>query len=99
MINTGLFTTNRSWDIPEEIKYNKQTNTEMNTTTAKPLTYDLVELVIHFDDNNTESMIVSLDSFAHEAVLEYARVNFYQVDSYTITDITKLPLNDYTEKA
>ena len=69
------------------------------TIPAKPLTYDLVELVIHFDDNNTESMIVSLDSFAHEAVLEYARVNFYQVDSYTITDITKLPLNDYTEKA
>ena len=30
MIRTGLFTTNRSWDIPEEIKYNKQTNTEMN---------------------------------------------------------------------
>ena len=29
MIKTGLFT-NRSWDIPEEIKYNKQTNTEMN---------------------------------------------------------------------
>lgn len=31
MINTGLFTTNRSWVIPDEIKYNKQTNTEMNT--------------------------------------------------------------------
>tara|TARA_B100000497_G_scaffold113263_1_gene134870 strand:- start:173 stop:553 length:381 start_codon:yes stop_codon:yes gene_type:complete len=28
VINTGLFT-NRSWDIPEEIKYNKETNTNM----------------------------------------------------------------------
>ena len=29
MIKTGLFTANRSWDIPEDIKYNKQTNTNM----------------------------------------------------------------------
>ena len=53
------------------------------TTTAKPLTYDLVELVIHFDDKTTESMIVSLDSFAHEAVKEYARINEYKLDTLT----------------
>ena len=88
MIKTGLFTTNRSWDIPEEIKYNKQTNTEMNTTTAKPLTYDLVELVIHFDDNSTESMIVSLDSFAHEAVKDYAKINGYKLDCLTPDETT-----------
>jgi len=29
VIKTGLFNSNRSWDIPEDIKYNKQTNTEM----------------------------------------------------------------------
>ena len=71
----------------------------MNTTTAKPLTYDLVELVIHFDDKTTESMIVSLDSLAHESMLEYARINDYQIDSYTIADITKLPLTEHTEEA
>ena len=71
----------------------------MNTnTTAKPLTYDLVELVIHFDDKTTESMIVSLDSLAHESMLEYARINDYQIDSYTIADITKLPLTEQTEE-
>lgn len=81
MIPTGLFT---------RTKYNnKETNTEMNTTIpAKPLTYDLVELVIHFDDNNTESMIVSLDSFAHEAVLEYAKVNGYKLDCLTPDEST-----------
>lgn len=61
----------------------------MNTTIpAKPLTYDLVELVIHFDDNNTESMIVSLDSFAHEAVLEYAKTNGYKLDCLTPDEST-----------
>lgn len=61
----------------------------MNTTIpAKPLTYDLVELVIHFDDNNTESMIVSLDSFAHEAVKEYAKVNGYKLDCLTPDEST-----------
>ena len=58
---------------------------------AKPLTYDLVELVIHYDDKTTESMIVSLDSLAHESMLEYARINDYQLDSYTIADIHKYP--------
>jgi hypothetical protein len=29
VIKTGLFNSNQSWDIPEDIKYNKQTNTEM----------------------------------------------------------------------
>ena len=80
-IPTGLFT---------RTKYNnKETNTKMNTTiSAKPLTYDLVELVIHFDDNNTESMIVSLDSFAHEAVKEYAKVNGYKLDCLTPDEST-----------
>jgi hypothetical protein len=79
---TGLFT---------RTKYNNNQiiNTEMNTTTpAKPLTYDLVELVIHFDDNNTESMIVSLDSFAHEAVKDYAKVNGYKLDCLTPDEST-----------
>lgn len=58
------------------------------TTTAKPLTYDLVELVIHFDDKTTESMIVSLDSFAHEAVKEYARINEYKLDTLTPDEST-----------
>jgi len=85
---TGLF--NRtSWVIPDEIKYNKETNTEMNTTIpAKPLTYDLVELVIHFDDNETESMIVSLDSYAHEAVKDYAKINGYKLDCLTPDETT-----------
>ena len=80
-IPTGLFT---------RTKYNnKETNTKMNTTiSAKPLTYDLVELVIHFDDNNTESMIVSLDSFAHEAVKDYAKVNGYKLDCLTPDEST-----------
>lgn len=51
-------------------------------------TYDLVELVIHFDDNNTESMIVSLDSFAHEAVKDYANVNGYKLDCLTPDEST-----------
>ena len=61
----------------------------MNTTIpAKPLTYDLVELVIHFDDNKTESMIVSLDSFAHEAVKDYAKTNGYKLDCLTPDEST-----------
>ena len=85
---TGLF--NRtSWVIPDEIKYNKETNTKMNTIIpAKPLTYDLVELVIHFDDNETESMIVSLDSYAHEAVKDYAKINGYKLDCLTPDETT-----------
>ena len=75
MINTGLFT---------RTKYNNnQTNTEMNIKT-----YDLVELVIHYDDKTTESMIVSLDSFAHEAVKEYARINEYKLDCLTPDETT-----------
>jgi hypothetical protein len=55
---------------------------------AKPLTYDLVELVIHFDDKTTESMIVSLDSYAHEAVKEYACINEYKLDTLTPDEST-----------
>jgi hypothetical protein len=61
------------------------TKTDMK---AKPLTYDLVELVIHYDDKTTESMIVSLDSFAHEAVKEYARINEYKLDCLTPDETT-----------
>jgi len=85
---TGLFT-NRSWDIPEEIKYNKETNNKMKITIpTKPLTYDLVELVVHFEDNKTESMIVSLDSFAHEAVKWWASANGYKLDCLTPDETT-----------
>jgi hypothetical protein len=66
-------------------------NNKKTDMKAKPLTYDLVELVIHYDDKTTESMIVSLDSLAHESMLEYARINDYQLDSYTIADIHKYP--------
>lgn len=66
-------------------------NKDKTDMKAKPLTYDLVELVIHYDDKTTESMIVSLDSLAHESMLEYARINDYQLDSYTIADIHKYP--------
>jgi predicted nucleic-acid-binding protein len=58
------------------------------TIPAKPLTYDLVELVIHFGDNNTESMIVSLNSFAHEAVKDYAKINGYKLDCLTPDEST-----------
>ena len=84
---TGLFT---------RTKYNNNQiiDTEMNTTIpAKPLTYDLVELVIHFEDNSTESMIVSLDSFAHEAVKDYAKINGYKLDCLTPDETTLVVWN------
>ena len=41
------------------------------------MNYDLIELTIHFDNKESESMIVSLDSMAHEFIKEYVKVNHY----------------------
>jgi hypothetical protein len=52
------------------------------------MNYDLIELTIYFDDSETESelMIVSLDSMAHEFVKDYVKVNGYK--------LTEKPLNN-----
>lgn len=52
------------------------------------MNYDLIELTIYFNDSETESesMIVSLDSIAHESMREYAKMNEYK--------LTEKPLNN-----
>ena len=42
MIKTGLFT-NRSWDIPEEIKYNKMNNCNYDNWLNSTNPYDIAD--------------------------------------------------------
>ena len=57
------------------------------------MNYDLIELTIYFDENTSyfdgkesESMIVSIDSMAHQFVKDYVKVNGYK--------LTEKPLNN-----
>ena len=50
---------------------NRKGETSMN--------YELIELTIHFDNKESEYMIVSLDSTAHQLVRDYVEANGYQL--------------------
>ena len=41
--------------------------------------YELIELTIYFENKESESMIVSLDSMAHEFIRDYVKVNSYKL--------------------
>lgn len=41
--------------------------------------YELIELTIYFENKESESMIVSLDSMAHEFIRDYVKVNGYKL--------------------
>lgn len=43
------------------------------------MNYELIELTIHFENKESECMIVSLDSTAHELVRDYVEANGYEL--------------------
>lgn len=43
------------------------------------MNYELIELTIHFDNKESEYMIVSLDSTAHQLVRDYVEANDYEL--------------------
>jgi len=47
--------------------------------------YELIELTIYFENKESESMIVSLDSMAHEFIRDYVKVNGYKLIEKEIT--------------
>ena len=49
---------------------------------SKPINYDdLVCLVIHYDETRREEIIVTRDSTAHQAMVQYAHQNEYKIES------------------
>ena len=71
MINTGLFT-NRSWDIPEEIKYNKMNNYDNWLNADNP--YDLYD----DEEREREYHMEAIEGLDEEEVQEYLFAN--QID-------------------
>ena len=43
------------------------------------MNYELIELTIHFENKESECMIVSLDSTAHQLVRDYVQANGYEL--------------------
>ena len=43
------------------------------------MNYELIELTIHFENKESEYMIVSLDSTAHQLVRDYVKANGYEL--------------------
>lgn len=43
------------------------------------MNYELIELTIHFENKESEYMIVSLDSTAHQLVRDYVQANGYEL--------------------
>jgi hypothetical protein len=43
------------------------------------MNYELIELTIHFENKESEYMIVSLDSTAHQLVRDYVQANSYKL--------------------
>ena len=43
------------------------------------MNYELIELTIHFESKESECMIVSLDSTAHQLVRDYVQANGYEL--------------------
>ena len=43
------------------------------------MNYELIELTIHFENKESECMIVSLDSIAHQLVRDYVQANGYEL--------------------
>jgi hypothetical protein len=43
------------------------------------MNYELIELTINFENKESEYMIVSLDSTAHQLVRDYVKANGYEL--------------------
>lgn len=43
------------------------------------MSYELIELTINFENMESECMIVSLDSTAHQLVRDYVKANGYEL--------------------
>jgi len=43
------------------------------------MNYELIQLTIHFENKESECMIVSLDSTAHQLVRDYVQANGYKL--------------------
>lgn len=69
MIRTGLFTTNRSWDIPEEIKYNKMNTYDnwLNSTNPYDKDYEL--------EQEREYHLEAIDGLDEDEVQDYLFAN------------------------
>ena len=49
---------------------------------SNPIHYDdLVCLVIHYDETRREEIVVTKDSTAHQAMVQYAHQNDYKIES------------------
>jgi len=74
VINTGLFTTNRSWDIPEEIKYNKMNNYDNWLNSNNPI--DLEHEEERREEEKRELLLDDLAGFdTEEEIQDYLSEN------------------------
>jgi len=74
VINTGLFTTNRSWDIPEEIKYNKMNNYDQWLNSNNPI--DLEHEEERREEERRELLLDDLAGFdTEEEIQDYLSEN------------------------
>lgn len=56
---------------------------------SKPINYDdLVCLVIHYDETRREEIIVTRNSTAHQAMVQYAQQNEYKIESSNEINLT-----------
>ena len=69
MIKTGLFNSNRSWDIPEDIKYNKMNSYDNWLNSNNP--YDLHDE----EEREREYHLQAIDGLDEEEVEEYLYAN------------------------
>ena len=69
MIKTGLFTANRSWDIPEDIKYNKMNSYDNWLNSNNP--YDLYDE----EEREREYHLQAIEGLDEDEVQEYLFAN------------------------
>ena len=70
MIKTGLFT-NRSWDIPEEIKYNKMNNCNYDNWLNSTNPYDIADE----EEREREYHLEAIEGLDEDEVQDYLFAN------------------------
>lgn len=71
MIKTGLFTANRSWDIPEDIKYNKEPMNNYDNWLNSNNPYDLNDE----EEREREYHLEAIEGLDEDEVQEYLFAN------------------------
>jgi hypothetical protein len=69
VIKTGLFTANRSWSIPEDIKYNKMNNYDNWLNSNNP--YDLIDE----EEREREYHLQQIEGLDEDEVQDYLFAN------------------------